>query len=140
MASLAFTSLAHAQTLDFAAAYQAATSQDARLRAARHAADAGREALPQARSHLLPNLSLGVGRSKNALVTTTGTPAGRDLTTHEGYYAGNKTLSLRQQLYRPLLNANLDQARARVEEGEGHARRRDADAGRAGGRGVPSNC
>lgn len=109
---------AHARTIDFTEAYKAAMSQDARLRAARHAADAGREALPQARAHLLPNLALGVGRSKNSLVTSTNTPTGADQITRDSYYAGNKTLTLRQALYRPLLTANLEQARARVAESE----------------------
>ncbi len=109
---------AQAQTLDFAAAYRAALSQDARLRAARHAADVGREAVPQAEALLRPNLSVGISRSKNALITSTDTPSGAGYATHEAYYAGNKSLTLRQPLYRPAMTANLDQARAKVDEAE----------------------
>ncbi len=114
---------AAARTLGFAEAYEAATTQDARLRAARHAADAGREAVPQAESHLMPSLSVAVGRSKNSLLTSSRTPAGAPLTSHDGYYAGNKTLSLRQPLYRPALTANLEQARAQVEQSDAELER-----------------
>ena len=62
--ALAATAAAQARTLDFATAYRAALAQDARLRAARHAADAGREALPLAQARLRPEVSASIAESE----------------------------------------------------------------------------
>jgi protease secretion system outer membrane protein len=109
---------AAAQVLDLAGAHAAALSRDAIVRASRAAADAGREAVPQARAGLLPSISAGYTRNKNQLVSTTPGFAGEPTTTRDSYVAGNASLSVRQALYRPLQSANLRQAEARVEESE----------------------
>ena len=67
--------------LDLSQAYQAALEQDATIRAARAAADARRERLPQARASLLPNLSASVTRFKNNLDRTAPNQLGQSVTT-----------------------------------------------------------
>lgn len=106
------------RTLDLAQAWAAALAQDASLRASRSGAQAVREAVPQARARLLPQVAATAGRSRNQLDETSvgllGTPVSRE----QDYYAGNVALTVRQPLYRPMERANLRQAEARVEEGE----------------------
>jgi len=55
--------------LTLAEAYHAALQEDATIRAARAAADAKRERLPQARSQLLPNVSASAGVNRNHLLS-----------------------------------------------------------------------
>lgn len=107
-----------ARSFDLVQAYTAALAQDAALRASRAAADAGREALPQAKARLLPDVSATFSRSKNQLVSTGAGAGGLPATTHDGYVAGSTGLTLRQPLYRPMAMANLRQAEALVEESE----------------------
>ncbi len=107
-----------ARGLDLAQAYAAALAQDASLRASRAAAEAGREALPQAQARLRPGVSAAAARSKNQLVSTAAGAGGAPATTREGYLAGSLSLTLRQPLYRPMEMANLRQAEARVAESE----------------------
>jgi protease secretion system outer membrane protein len=114
----AWASTAAAQTLDLAQAHAAALVHDASLRASRAAADAGREAVPQARARLLPEISAGYNRSRNQLISTGPGFAGTSTTTRDSYVAGSAALTLRQGLYRPFHAAGLRQARARVEESE----------------------
>jgi protease secretion system outer membrane protein len=109
---------AMAQVLDLAGAHAAALTRDATLRASRAAADAGREAVPQARAALLPSILAGYTRNRSQLVSTAPGFAGEPATTRDGYIAGNASLSVRQALYRPVQAANLRQAEARVEESE----------------------
>ncbi len=109
---------AAARELDLSRAYAAALVHDASLRAARAAAEAGREALPQARARLLPGVSASAGRSKNQLVSTGAGAGGVRSTTRDGYLAGSLALTLRQPLYRPMEQANLRQAQALVDETE----------------------
>ena len=66
--------------LDFDQAYRAASENDATIRAARSAADAGRERLPQARAQQLPNVSLSAGRTHNDLTSKTQNMLGQQQT------------------------------------------------------------
>lgn len=99
-----------ALALDLLQAYDAALQEDATVRAARAAAESGRERLPQARAQLLPNLSFSAGRNKNDLSRTQPNLLGVDSTTNDKYFSSNQTFSLRQPLYRRQLTAAYDQA------------------------------
>jgi outer membrane protein/protease secretion system outer membrane protein len=107
-----------AWAMDMLQAFEAALAKDATVRAARAAADAARETLPQARAQLLPSISLSVGRNRNDLTRTQPGPTGRPVTTDQDYFSYNQTLQLRQPLYRKSLMAGLEQARHVVDEAE----------------------
>ena len=107
-----------AQALDLLQVYQAAQAQDASLQAAKANAAAERERIPQARAQMLPNLSANLSRNENHLESTTPNFLGQEQTTRTGYPSSNKTLSLRQPLYRPQLAAQYRQAKAQVEDAE----------------------
>jgi len=107
-----------AQAMDLLQAYQAAQAQDANLQAAKANAAAERERIPQARSQMLPNLSANLSRNDNHLESTTPNFLGQEQTTRTGYPSSNKTLSLRQPLYRPQLAAQYRQAKAQVNDAE----------------------
>lgn len=109
---------AGAQTLSLPQAYSAALSQDAVLQASRAAAQSGREALPQARSRLLPSVSGSASRSRNELDRSSSGPDGPLASSHEQYLSGSTGVSLRQPLYRPYEWRNVEQARVRVAESE----------------------
>jgi len=103
-------------SMDLLQAYEAAKLQDATILAARAAAQAGRENLPQALAQLLPNISASVGYNKNNLISTTPNFFGVDQTTKTDYPSQSQTLTLRQPLYRPFLKAQYQQAGARVDD------------------------
>lgn len=108
---------ATAGAIDLSQAYRAALEQDSSIRASRAAADARRERLPQARSQLLPNLSLSASRNKNTLDSTTPSPfTGQDVTSHERYDSSNQTLTLRQPIFRMYQFADYQQAKAVVAD------------------------
>jgi len=106
------------QAMDLLQVYQAAQVQDDTLQAARAKAAADRERLPQARAQMLPNLSASLSRTQNQLESTTPNALGKDQTTNTDYPSSNKTVSLRQPLYRPQLVAQYRQARAQVDDAE----------------------
>jgi TolC family type I secretion outer membrane protein len=114
-AALACTCLA-SWSLDLSQAYQAALEQDATIRAARAAAEARRERLPQARAQLLPNISASVTRNKNDLDRTSPTPTGQSVTSEERYFSGSQALTLRQPIFRKYQIADYGQAQAQVED------------------------
>jgi outer membrane protein/protease secretion system outer membrane protein len=106
------------QAMDLLQVYQAAQKQDATLLAARATAAAERERLPQARSQMLPNISASLSSTNNHLESTTPNFLGKEQTTNTGYPSSNKTVSLRQPLYRPQLAAQYRQAQAQVNDAE----------------------
>lgn len=108
---------APAWSLDLMQAYRAALEQDATVRAARAATDSARERLPQARSQLLPQVSLSVGRNHNDL-TSTQTYLGKPVGNSDQYYSFNQTLQLRQALFRKPLWDGLQQADYMVQDAE----------------------
>lgn len=118
LAAAAALLAASAWSMDLLQAYQAALQEDATVRAARAAADSARERLPQARSQLLPNLALNVGRNRNDLSRTQEGLQGQPITTDEQYYSFNQTLQLRQPLYRKSLWAGLEQAGYIVQDAD----------------------
>lgn len=103
--------------LDLRQAYEAATVHDATIRAARAQADAQRERLPQALAQRRPQITLGATRNHNDLTTRSDNPPGQPRRWNSDYYSGSQTLSLRQPLYRPAATAQVEQARAQVEDG-----------------------
>ena len=104
-----------AWSMDLLQAYQAALQEDATLRAARAAADATRERLPQARAQLLPNIAFSAGRNRNDLSRTQENQPPRD---EAPYYSFNQTLQLRQPLFRLSLWAGLEQAGHLVQDAD----------------------
>ncbi|CAB5685336.1 TolC family outer membrane protein [Comamonas aquatica] len=103
------------QAMDFREVYEAAEQNDARIRAARAAASAAREKLPQAQAQRLPNVSFNAGVNRNHLTTST-TMNARPISYTYSYDSSNQVLQLRQPLYRPYVGALVDQARAQVED------------------------
>jgi outer membrane protein, protease secretion system len=107
-----------AMALDLSGAYEAALTQDAAIRAARAAAEAGRERLPQARSQWLPNVSLSALRNKNKLDASAPNAFGFAQESHSEYFSGNQSLTLRQTLYNKAKSADLDQAQYQVADAD----------------------
>ena len=105
-------------SMDLLQAYEAAQKQDATILAARAAAAAGRERLPQAQAQLRPVISFGVSRNSNNLSSTSPDALGQEQTTDRKYMSGNKTLSVRQPVFRSLQMAQVGQARAQVDDAE----------------------
>lgn len=104
--------------MDLSQAYQAALEQDSTIRAARAAAQARRERLPQARAQLLPNLSASFTRFRNNLDRTAPNLFGQSVTSGQEYMSGTQSLTLRQPIYRKYQMADYQQAQAQVEEAE----------------------
>lgn len=104
--------------LDLMQTYQAALAQDASLQAAQAAAASGRERLPQARAQMGPNLSASVSRFKNDLTSTAPNVLGVSQTSQSNYFSVNRTLTLRQPLFRPYQWALYRQAKFLVESSE----------------------
>lgn len=104
--------------MDLSQAYQAALEQDSTIRAARAAAQARRERLPQARAQLLPNLSASFTRFRNNLDRTAPNLFGQAVTTGQEYMSGTQSLTLRQPIYRRYQRADYQQAQAQVEEAD----------------------
>lgn len=115
VASLALVALAApALALDLLESYEAALAGDAEYRAARAAAEAGREMLPMARAQLLPNLAINMSHMRNDLKTHTVDALKRPYSYDSEYDSKNYALVLRQPLYRPAQYAGYEQAAERV--------------------------
>lgn len=107
---------APAWSLDMLQAYDTALTQDATVRAAQAAANAGRERLPQARSQLLPNLQFGGSRFDNNLNRSQPNNLGVPTTFKDTYISDNETLTLRQPLFRKQLWDAYEQAKYLVDD------------------------
>ena len=105
-------------SMDLLQAFEAAKTNDASIRASRAAADAGREHLPQARSQLLPNLSANMGENRNHLVSGVPNSLGQIQSSDTSYPSSNRTISLRQPLFRTYQMAQYRQAQAQVNDAE----------------------
>ncbi|MEN9904157.1 MAG: hypothetical protein RLZZ555_722, partial [Pseudomonadota bacterium] len=103
-----------AWSMDLLQAYQAALQEDSTLRAARAAAEAARERLPQARAQLLPNIGFSAGRNHNDLTRIPVSSSGPEAP----YFSFNQTLQLRQPLFRLPLWAGLKQADHIVQDAD----------------------
>lgn len=107
-----------AAALDFREACRLALEQDATYKAAQAETDARREALPQARAQLLPNVSLSLARSRNHTDRDTRTPLGQTLSDTYDYFSSNYGISLRQPLFRAYNFALYQQAGYDVQSAE----------------------
>lgn len=105
-----------AWSLDLRQAYDAAYENDATIRASRAGAEASRERLPQARAQQLPTVSFNAVRNHNDLTSKTHNFLGQPVKAENRYYSDSQTLSVRQPLYRPYLNALVQQAQAQIED------------------------
>lgn len=101
--------------IDLLQAYESAQKQDATVLAARAAAEAGRERLPQARAQFLPNVTASLASTNNQLTSETPNFLGQAQTNHTNYPSSNQTLSVRQPLFRTQLTAQYRQAKAQVD-------------------------
>lgn len=117
IATLVFAPLCtSAWSLDLSQAYQAAMSQDASILATRAATDAKLERLPQARSQLLPNISLSASRNNNSLESIGPDFAGRATVSNRNYTSSTLALTIRQPLFRKFQLADYQQAKAQVND------------------------
>jgi len=105
-------------SMDLKQAYEAAVVNDANIRASRAGADASRERLPQAQAQRLPNVNFSASRNYNDLESKSRDFLGRPTRAENQYYSDNQVLSVRQPLYRPLVNAQVRQARAQSAEAD----------------------
>lgn len=101
--------------IDFMQAFEQAQKDDPKILSAEFAYQATTEALPQARSALLPNVSLDVYASKH---NTDVTDQLTSLTTSDDYRSDGYTLSLSQSLYNHGFWLQLQQADLSVAIGE----------------------
>ena len=104
--------------MDLLQVYQAAKKQDATLQAARYGAIAESERLPQARSQMLPTISLSLSENNNQLESTSPDFLGREQSTQRSYTSANQTLLLRQPLFKVQLLAQYRQAVAQIKDAE----------------------
>jgi outer membrane protein/protease secretion system outer membrane protein len=116
---LALTSFSPtALALDLLQIYRLAVTNDASYLAARAAADAGREAVPQALAQLLPNFSLNASGFQNRLEQSAPNILGDSVTSKKNYDSSNLSWNLRQPIYRKQQFAQYEQAKAQVESVE----------------------
>jgi outer membrane protein/protease secretion system outer membrane protein len=119
LAILAIASAAHvAVAMDLNAAYDAALSQDSKIRAARAANASGRERLPQARAQWLPNVTLNASRSKNQLKSLSPNVWGVTQESQNNYFSNNRTLTLRQTVLNKGKLADYAQAAWQVADAD----------------------
>ena len=118
LGSSLFAAASSAWSMDLLQAYDAARQQDATVLAARAAAAAGRERLPQARSQLFPSISASAQQTDNRLKSTTPNFQGIEQTQNTQYPSSNQTITLRQPLYRPYVSAQVRQAKAQIDDSE----------------------
>lgn len=107
-----------AWSIDLLESWRLALAKNPTWLAARAQADADRQELPLARAQMLPNLSWSMSRFKNDLESRNKNILGQTVTSESDYFSHNKTLSLRQPLFRPQLYYGYRQAEAVVEAAE----------------------
>ena len=118
LCGMASCAVATPAVMDLRQIYQAALEQDPTVRAARAAADVGRERLPQAKAQLLPSVTANVGKNSNDLNTTSPNLLGQSTTTNDKYLSDNRTLQLRQPLVNMQRWLQFEQAKSVVNEAE----------------------
>lgn len=100
--------------IDLLELYQLALASEPTYLAARAEASASREALPQARSQLLPNLQAAGSKSRADTKRTSQDRFGQDVTEEFDYTSSTYSLTLRQPLFRPQSWAAYKQAEANM--------------------------
>jgi outer membrane protein, protease secretion system len=109
-------SFAPAGAIDLSQAYRAALDNDSTIRAARAAANARRERLPQSRAQLLPQVAISSSRFRNILDQRQPNLLGQQVENHQVYTSANDTLQMRQPIFRAALWADYRQAQAIVDD------------------------
>ena len=109
---------APAAALDLLDSYRLALRNDARHQASIAQAAANREALPQARAQLMPNVSASLARSRNSTDRQALDIFGRPSRENFDYISSNYALSLRQPVFRMYNFALYRQAQRQVEGAE----------------------
>ncbi len=104
--------------LDLVQSYRLALQQDSRYQAALADTAANREAVPQAFSQLLPNISASLMRDKNQTDSRTPGFLGQLVSSRYDYLGSSYVLSLRQPLYRKYNFAQYQQAKSQVVSAE----------------------
>jgi outer membrane protein/protease secretion system outer membrane protein len=124
---------APAGAIDLMQAYERALSQDAAFQATRADTEARREAVPQARAQLMPNISSNLYRSKANTDQRAINVLGNPVKQSYDYFSSNYGISLRQPLFRKYNFALYRQA---VRRGKRRSQSRQEPAGsrRAHGR------
>lgn len=102
---------------DLLTLYQEAMLADANFLSVQADMSAQREALPQARAQLLPNLAFSGSKSKNTTEQTSQSILGASTSKYD-YDSHNYVLTLRQPLFRPYNIAAYFQSRAQVESAD----------------------
>ena len=102
------------RAIDLVQSYRLALEQDANYLASRAEAVASREALPQARAQLLPNVSSNLTRNKNYTDRESQGGNGQPVSDSYDYISSNYVLSLRQPIYRKYNFAQYRQAQSQV--------------------------
>ena len=118
LCGLASCVMAAPDVMDLRQVYQAALEQDSTMRAARAAADSGRERLPQAKAQLMPTINASAGRNNNDLNTTAPNILGTPVTTNDKYFSDNRAVQLRQPLMNMQRWLQFEQAKSMVNEAE----------------------
>lgn len=106
----------NAMAMDLQEAYEAAYAHDAKVKISRFQAEVTGERLEQAKAQRLPNVSFSASRHRNDLTAKTNDYAGQTVTQTNNYNSSSQALTLSQPLYRPLLQASVEQARAQVKD------------------------
>lgn len=109
---------APAAALDLLDSYRLALRNDARHQASIAQAAASREALPQARAQLMPNVSASLARSRNSTDRQALDIFGRPSRENFDYISSNYALSLRQPVFRMYNFALYRQAQRQVDGAE----------------------
>ena len=107
-----------ASALDLLQAYRAAVGGDANYLAAQSAAEASREAVPQARAGLLPSLGISGSQNRNRLEQQRSSFLGGSTSNSFDYPSTGYALNLRQPLLRLASIAQYSQAEAQVAAAE----------------------
>lgn len=103
---------------DLLSEYRKAVQNDPTFLAAKAYTAAAREAIPQARAGLLPNLSFSGSRSKTSTSITQNNVFLGKVTSHFDYMAEGQYLTLRQPLYRSANLAQYREAKAQAAAAE----------------------
>jgi TolC family type I secretion outer membrane protein len=111
-------SAGQAGAVDLMQSYRLALQQDATYQAAIADTEARREAVPQARAQLLPNISGSLARSQNMTNQRSRNYLGQMGSVNYDYYSSSYVLSLRQPIYRKYNFAAYRQAESEVVNAE----------------------
>lgn len=111
-------SAGQAGAVDLMQSYRLALQQDATYQAAIADTEARREAVPQARAQLLPNISGSLARSQNMTNQRSRNSLGQMGSVNYDYYSSSYVLSLRQPIYRKYNFAAYRQAESEVVNAE----------------------